>query len=149
MIVRQQLLRILRQAIAAIAKGWIVVEIPDTRIKADALDDIARVEPTNLRIRVKLIEVRYAQRQIRIRKELDGFRFRRSREDHRDILLDRTFCQQIGKDMCPLRLFTDYDTRWMEIIIQRLALTQKLRREDDIVCMILCLHMFRVPDRHR
>ena len=127
MVVRQQLLRILRQAIATIAKGRIVVEIADTRVKADTLDDVACIEPANLSIRVELIEVRHAQRQIRIRKELDGLRFRRARENHRDILLDRALCQQIGKDMCPLRLLADHDARRMQVVVESLALTQKFR----------------------
>ena len=42
LVVRQQLLRILRQAVAAVAEGRVIVEVPDPRIQGDTADDVGR-----------------------------------------------------------------------------------------------------------
>ena len=42
LVVRQELLRVLRQAVAAIAERWIVIKIPDARIERYPGDDIPR-----------------------------------------------------------------------------------------------------------
>ena len=74
--VGEELLGILGQAVPAIAEAGVVVMGPDARIQANTLDDVARVEALALGIGVELVEVRNPQRQIRVGKELDGFRFR-------------------------------------------------------------------------
>ena len=73
--VGEELLGILGQAVAAVAEAGVVVMGPDTRIQANALDDIARVEPLALGIGIELVEVRNPQRQICVGKELDGLGF--------------------------------------------------------------------------
>ena len=67
-VIRQQLFRILRQAIPAVPKRRVVVEIADTRVEAYAADNLLRMEAPHFGIRIKLVEVRYAQGQIRISK---------------------------------------------------------------------------------
>ena len=73
--VGEELLGILGQAVAAVAEAGVVVMGPDTRIQANALDDIARVEPLALGIGIELVEVRNPQRQICVGKELDSLGF--------------------------------------------------------------------------
>jgi hypothetical protein len=63
-VVRQQLLGIFRQAVAAIAKGGVVIVITDTRIEAHAFDDLFTVQTLALSIAVQFIKVSDAQRQI-------------------------------------------------------------------------------------
>lgn len=74
--VGEELLGILGQAVPAVAEAGVVVMGPDARVQADSLDNVARVEALALGIGVELVEVRNPQRQIRVGKELDGFRFR-------------------------------------------------------------------------
>ena len=73
--VGEELLGILGQAVPAVAEAGVVVMDPDARVQADSLDNVARVEALALGIGVELVEVRNPQRQIRVGKELDGFRF--------------------------------------------------------------------------
>ena len=58
------MLGVFRQAIATVAEGGVVVVIADTRIKADTLDDLCGVQPFDLRIGVKLVEIGDAQRKV-------------------------------------------------------------------------------------
>jgi len=44
-VVGQQLLGVLRQAIAAIAKAGVVVMATDTRVEANAVDDLPAIQP--------------------------------------------------------------------------------------------------------
>ena len=74
--VGEELLGILGQAVPAVAEAGVVVVGSDARVQADSLDDIARVEAFTFGIGVELVKVRNPQRQIRVGKELDGFRFR-------------------------------------------------------------------------
>ena len=50
LIVGEQLFRVLRQAIAAVTERWIVVVVADTRVEADPLDDLFRIEPVGGRV---------------------------------------------------------------------------------------------------
>ena len=43
--VGQKLLRVLRQAVAAVAKAWVIVVSTDTGIKTDTINDLLSVEP--------------------------------------------------------------------------------------------------------
>lgn len=70
--VGEQLLGILGQTAATIAKAGVVVMGANARVQANALDDIARVEAFALGIGVELVKVRNPQRQMCVGKELDG-----------------------------------------------------------------------------
>lgn len=73
--VGEQLLGILGQAVATIAKAGVVVMGVNARVQANALDDIARVEAFALGIGVELVKARNLQRQVCVGKELDGLGF--------------------------------------------------------------------------
>lgn len=68
LIVGQQLLRVLGEAIAAVAEGGIVIMCADTRIEANALNDGLRIEPLNFGVRVKFVEIAYAEGEVGISK---------------------------------------------------------------------------------
>ena len=70
-IVGEQLLRILGQAVASVPEGGIVVVVANTRIEAHAFDNLPRVQPLRLRIGVQLVEERHPQRQISVSEQLD------------------------------------------------------------------------------
>ena len=116
LVVRQQLLRILREAVAAVAEGGVVVVGADARVQADAFDDRLRVEALHLGIGVQLVEVADAQGQIGVREELDGFGLGGAHQQHLRVVqgglfqqLRKLFCfcvetpDQVGGDACARR----------------------------------------------
>ena len=64
LVVRQQLLRIFGQAISTIAKARVVVMVANAGIKADALDDLSRVQPLGCGIGIQFVEERHAQGEV-------------------------------------------------------------------------------------
>ena len=56
-VVGEQLLGVLGQTVAAVAERRVVVMVADARVEADAVDDLARVQPMRLGIGVQLVEV--------------------------------------------------------------------------------------------
>ena len=58
--VREELLGVLREAVAAVAEGGVVVVRADAGVQAHALDDRARVEALHLRIRIQLVEIAHS-----------------------------------------------------------------------------------------
>ena len=64
LVVGQQLLGVLGQAVAAVAEAGVVVVAADARLQADAVDDVAGVEAADLAVGVELVEVGDAQRQV-------------------------------------------------------------------------------------
>ena len=69
-VVRQLLLGVLRQAVAAVAEAGVVAVAADARLQAHALDDLRGIQPARTSIGVKLIEASHAQRQICVTEEL-------------------------------------------------------------------------------
>ena len=165
-IVRQQLLRVLGQAVAPVSEARVVVVRPDARVQTDAVDDGLRVQPLHLRIRVQLVEVAHAQRQIRVGKQLHRLRLLHPHEERVDVLLERTLLQQCREGMRRLlqlrhvrygpygsvflpeasvvhhlRITHDDATR-IQVVIQRLALSEELRREQQV--QLPSLHLRRL-----
>ena len=75
LVVGQQLLCVLGQAVAAVAKTGVVVEIPDARVEADTSDDLPCVQALHLGVGIQLVKVGHAQGQVGIGEQLDGFGF--------------------------------------------------------------------------
>ncbi len=154
-VVGQQLLRILWQAIAAIAEGRIVVMGSDSRIEADAVDDGAGVEILRFGIGIKLIEVGNAQGEIGVGKQLDGLGFRKTHEENRDVFLPCTLIEHIRKGFCCLFFFrvgkicSDDDAGRIQVVIERLRFTQKFRRKQNVIAMVLPAYAFGITDRDR
>ena len=137
-VVREQLLRVLRQAVAAVPEARIVVVRADARVQAHAVDDRPRVQPLRLRVRVQLVEVAHAQRQVRVREELDGLRLGEPHEQGPDVLLDGALLQQRRERARSLhkarvvRVGAHDDAARVQVVVQGLALAQELRAEDDV-----------------
>ena len=92
-IVSQELLGILRQAIAAVTEARVVVVSTDTRIKTYAINDSLCVKSLHFCICIKLIEVAYSECQIGIGEELDSLCFLHAHKQGVDVLLDGTLLQ--------------------------------------------------------
>ena len=67
-IIGQKLLRVFRQAVAAIAEGWVVLVRTDSRVESHAVDNRFRVKPFHLGVGVELVKVADAQREVGVRK---------------------------------------------------------------------------------
>ena len=112
-------------------------------IKADTLDNMLGVQSLHLGVGIQLIEVGHTQSQISISKQLDSLSFRKAHNQGIDILLDCTFLQQSGEGIGCLHqtgiihIRAHNNTARIQVVVQSLALTQKLRAEDDIVTVVL------------
>ena len=155
LIICQKLLCIFGETVAAIAEGRIVIEFTDSWIQTDTIDDFCRAETFRLRICIEFIEIRHTHRKVSIGEKLHRFRFRKSHESCRDVLLDRSFLEKSREGMRCLhqllicRISTDNDTARIKVIIERLAFTQKFRAKDDILRTKLLTDALRIADGNR
>lgn len=104
-VIGQQLLRILRQAVAAIPERWVVVMRADARVEAHAANDLAVFRPRAFSIGVELIEIGHTKRQIRVGEQLDRLGLSRAAHQFRNacgtigvesivFLWSRAFCKK-------------------------------------------------------
>ena len=154
-VVRQELLRVLRQAVPAVAEGWVVVEVPDAGVEAHALDYRVGVQALHLRVGVELVEVAHPQGEVRVGEELHCLSLGQPHVKGLDVLLQRAFLQQGGElvrstvqTVIPLRA-PHYDAARVEVVVQGLALTQELRGEDDVPGPCLAADALGVTYRDR
>lgn len=92
-VVGQQLLGVLRQAIAAVAEGGVVVVRADAGVEAHAVDDGLRVQSLHLGVGVQLVEVGNSQGEVGVGEELHGLGLLHAHEEDGDVLLDGPFLQ--------------------------------------------------------
>lgn len=147
-VVGQQLLGVLGQAVAAVAEAGVVVVAADARLQADAVDDVAGVEAADLAVGVELVEVGHAQRQVGVGEELDGLGLGGAQHELRDAhgavgvhalqlgglgaLREQAGELLSGRDGLGVVLGrTDHDAAGVQVVVERLALTQELRAEED------------------
>jgi len=125
----------------------------DARVQTHAVDDLPGVQPLRLRVRVQLVEIAHAQREIRVREQFDGLRLGEPHEQGPDVLLDGTLLQQGRERVRGIRktpvvqVGSDDDAAWVQVIVQGLALTQELRTEDDVPGTGLLADRLGVADR--
>ena len=157
-IVGQELLGVLRQAVAAIAKRRVVIVGADTGVETDARDDCLGVEALDLGIGVELVEVADAKSEVGVGEELNCFGLCHSHQEGIDTLLDGSFLKEIGEG---LRIFLSIgiadggnggillvpllttiggehlgvahdDARGIEVVVKGLALAEELGREEEV-----------------
>ena len=155
LIIGQELLRILGQAVTTVAEGRIVVMHPDPRIQAHSVDDALGIQPVNFRIGVQLIKIGNPKGQIGIGKKLDCLRLRRLHIKRSDLFFDGALLQKSGKNpgsrfhLGILRLPSHNDSGRIEVVIQCPPLPQKFRRKQKILALILFLHPQSKSHRNR
>ena len=156
LIVREQLLGVLGEAIAAVPERRVVVVSADARVQAHAPDDGRGVEPLDLRVGVQLVEVAHPEREVCVREQLDRLGLLKPHVKRRDVLLYGTLLQQAGKLMCgilqegdisqsidclvlllELRAvyqlgYAHYYPAGIEVVVKGLALAQELRGEEKV-----------------
>ena len=150
LIIREELLGVLGQAVAAVAEGRIVVIVADAGIQADALDDLGGVEAFDLGIGIQFIEIRDAESEIGIHEELGGFRLRQTHEEGCNRVFHGTLLKQTGEGAgVGFRGFivADDDAAGIEVVIQGFGFPQELRAEEDIVHTQLFADVDGIADR--
>ena len=161
-VVGEQLLGVLRKAVAAVAEGRVVVVGADSRVEPHALDDGPRVKTLYLRVGVKLVEVADAQGEVGVGEELHRLRLLHAHEERVDVLLDRPLLKKGGERpgiflglrvaygadggvllVPPLVLvggedlgIADYDPRRIEVVVERPALPEELRGEEQVELLV-------------
>ena len=156
LVVGEQLLGVLGEAIAPVAERRVVVVSADPRVKAHAPDDGRGVQALDLRVGVKLVEVAHPQGEVCVREELDGLGILQAHVQRRDVLLNGTFLQHgcklaggalqerdVGDSgdgfvfllkfwiIYQIRYSDDYATR-IQIVVQGLALAKELGGEEQV-----------------
>lgn len=147
-VVREELFRIFREAVAAVAERGIIVEIADARVEADPFDDLRRIQAAHFRIGIKLIEVGHAEREIGVRKELDRFRFGGAGEEHGNVFLNGPFGEEVREGAGALGVLAHNDAGGVEVVVERLPLAEKFRREDEIVRVVALFHLSGIAHGH-
>ncbi len=122
--------------------------ISNAWIQTHAINHLPAIHPVYGCIGIQFIKIGYAHGQISIGEEFDRFGFSGAGKQYINISLDRTFLQQTGKGFCAFRLFSDNNTGWIQIVIQRPALTQKLGRKEQVLTTIFFSHCGGKPNRH-
>lgn len=154
-VVGQQLLGVLGQAVAAVAEGGVVVIAADAGVVADALDDLAGVQPPHLGVGVQLVEEGHPQCKVRVGEQLHRLRLRGAHQQHGDVLFDGAFLQQPreglrrrGQALVLQRRAHD-DAGRIQVVIQRPPLPQEFRGENNVVTVHFLPDRQSVSHRHR
>ena len=170
--VGEQLLGVLGQAVATVAKARVVVEVADARVERDALDDLPGVQPLGLGIGVKLVEVRDAQRQVGVREELDGLGFGGAHDENGGGLArvlvgaglesggEGASCGLEGRALpsafwfclIPGALefgYAHHNSGGAQVVRKSTSLAKELGREDDTELRVACRDPLGVADRDR
>ena len=133
--VGEQLLGVFGEAVAAVAEAGVVVVGAYAGVEAYALDDGLRVEAFHLGVGVELVEVAHAQGQVGVGEELNGFGLGAAHEQYGHVLLDGAFFDDSTEGVGGLgqrfSVVADNDSAGVEVVVQRLALAEELRGEDD------------------
>ena len=155
LVVCEELLRILREAIATVTEGWVVIEVADARVEADAVDDLLGVEALRLGVGVELVEVGHAEREVGVCEELDGLGFGEAHEEGADAGFDRAFLEEGGEavrgvDGGRVVFVTGHDDPGrVEVVVEGLRLAEELRGEEDAAGAVLRADRGGVADRDR
>ena len=155
-VVGQQLLGVLRQAVAAVAEGGVVVVATDAGVESDAFDYGFGIQAFDFGVCVQLVEVAHAERQVGVGEEFDGFGLLHTHVEGRDVLLDGALLEQSGECVGgaveavdvghgqdggvlfgELGAVDDFghagdDARGVEVVVEGLALAQELGEEQEV-----------------
>ena len=97
LVVGEELLGVLGEAVATITEAGVVVVGADSRIQTDAVNDGLGIESFHLGICVQLVEVAHAESQIGVGEELDSLGFFHPDKQSRDIFFDGSLLQQASE----------------------------------------------------
>ena len=154
LVVGQQLFRVLGQTVATIAERRVVIVGTDTRIESDTLNNGLGIQSFHLGIGVEFVEIAHTQGEVGIGEELHGLSFFHAHEENGNILFNGTFNEEGGEGLggflhllhignlanglvllfiaADLLGVAHDDARGIEVVVQGLALTKELGREEEV-----------------
>ena len=140
----------------------------DSWIKTYAINDSLGIKSLYLCVCIQLIEIAYSECKIGIGEELDSLSFLHTHEEGIDVLFDGAFLEQSGEGLgcflqhfdigyrldCLILLFELWaldnlwiaydDAAWVKVIIESLALTKELWREEKVELLYALLGILQV-----
>ena len=168
LVVGQQLLGVLGQAVAAVAEGGVVVVAADAGVQTYALDDGARVETFHFCVSIKFIEVAHAEGEVGVGEELHGLGLLHAHEEGVYIGLERAFLEEggegaggilehlhIGDRLDGAVLISKVgmrhdlgvahdDAAGIEVVVECLAFAEELGREEQVQFLHAALGVLQV-----
>ena len=129
--------------------------VADTRIKANAIDDLLGVQPLAFCVGIQFIEISHAQSQIGVSEQLDRLGLSEAHEQCVNVLLDCTFLEQTSKLMCGfhqtfiVQVSTNDDTGRIQVIVKGFRFTQEFRAKNNILAVELLSYTCRIAHRNR
>ena len=141
LVVGQELLGILRQAVAAVAERGVIVHVADAGVETHAVDDLLGVEAFHLGVGVKFVEVADAQGEVGVGEEFHGLGFGGAHEEGVDVGLERALLKEGGEGAGSFVQVgvafgaSDDDARGIEVIVEGFAFAEKFRREQEVAAV--------------
>ena len=148
LVVGEQLLGVLGQAVAAVAEAGVVVVRADARVHADSFDYLLRIQPLSLGVGVQLVEIADAYGEVGVGEKLDGFSLGGVRNQGRDVLVLGALLEQPGEHfgLGLLVLVGAHDNAArVEVVVKSLAFAEEFGREDDVVHAVLLANGIGIP----
>ena len=141
LVVGQELLGVLRQAVAAVAERGVVVHVADAGVETHAVDDLLRVEAFHLGVGVELVEVADAKSEVSIGEKFHGLGFGGAHEEGVDVGLERALLKEGSKGaggFVQVRVAfgaSHDDARGIEVVVESFAFAQKFGGEEEVAAV--------------
>ena len=141
LVVGQELLGVLRQAVAAVAERGVVVHVADAGVETHAVDDLLGVEAFHLGVGVELVEVADAQGEVGVGKQFHGLGFGGAHEEGVDVGLERALLEEGGEGaggFVQVRVAfgaSHDDARGIEVVVEGFAFAEKFGGEEEVAAV--------------
>ena len=141
LVVGQELLGVLRQAVAAVAERGVVVYVADAGVETHAVDDLLGVEAFHFGIGVELVEVADAQGEVGVGEKFHGLGFGGAHEEGVDVGLERALLQECGegtRGFVQVRVAfgaSHDDARGIEVVVEGFAFAEKFGGEEKVAAV--------------
>ena len=141
LVVGQELLGVLRQAVAAVAERGVVVHVADAGVETHTVDDLPGVEAFHFGIGVELVEVADAQGEVGIGEEFHGLGFGGTHEEGVDVGFECALLKEGGKgaggfvQVCVAFGASHDDARGIEVVVEGFAFAEKFGGEEEVAAV--------------
>ena len=141
LVVGQELLGVLRQAVAAVTERGVVVHVADAGVETHTVDDLLRVEAFHFGVGVELVEVADAQGEVGVGKKFHGLGFGSAHEEGVDVGFERALLKEGGKGaggFVQVRVAfgaSHDDARGIEVVVEGFAFAEKFGGEEEVAAV--------------
>ena len=141
LVVGQELLGVLRQAVAAVSERGVVVHVADAGVETHAVDDLLRVEAFHFGIGVELVEVADAQGEVGIGEKFHGLGFGGAHEEGVDVGFERALLEEGSEgagSFVQVRVAfgaSHDDARGIEVVVEGFAFAEKFGGEEEVAAV--------------